>query len=98
MANATLFDFLFHRLVLRRVHFTDSNLACGLYGGVDVKRVWKLDCVRSCIDVIVVRVKVSSGIEPFSSMGTDSADTNQQPNGRICMDKSHILPNNPARQ
>ncbi len=48
--------------------------------------------------MIVVRVKVSSGFEPFSSMGTDSADTNQQPNGEICMDKSHLLPNNPARQ
>ncbi len=37
MANATLIDFLFHRLVLRRVHFTYSNLAWGLHGGVDVK-------------------------------------------------------------
>jgi hypothetical protein len=60
--------------------------------------VWRLDCVRSCIDVIVVRVKVSKGFEPFSSMGTDNADTNQQPNGEICMDKSHLLPNNPVRQ
>ncbi len=38
VANAILFDFLFHRLVLRRVHFAYSNLACGLHGGVDVKR------------------------------------------------------------
>jgi hypothetical protein len=38
VANATLFDFLFHRLVLIRVHLTYSNLACGLHGGVDVKR------------------------------------------------------------
>ncbi len=29
----------------------------------------------SCIDVIVVRVKVSRGIEPFSPMGIESADT-----------------------
>ncbi len=48
--------------------------------------------------MIVVRVKGSSGFEPFSSMGTDSADTNQLPNGEICMDNSHLLPNNPARQ
>jgi hypothetical protein len=52
----------------------------------------------SCIDVIVVRAKVSRGIEPFSPMEIDSADTSQPPNGEICMDKSHILPNNPARQ
>jgi hypothetical protein len=48
--------------------------------------------------VIVVRVKVSRGIEPFSPVGIDNADTSQPPNGEICMDKSHLLPNNPARQ
>jgi hypothetical protein len=47
--------------------------------------------------VIVVRVKVSRGIVPFSLMGIDSVDTNQPSNGEICMDKSHLLPNNPAR-
>ncbi len=46
----------------------------------------------------VVRVNVSRGFEPFSPMGIDSADTNQPFNGEICMDKSHLLPNNPARQ
>ncbi len=51
---------------------------------------------RSYIDVIVVRVKVSSGIEPFSPMEIDSADTSQPPHGEICMDKSHLLPNNQA--
>jgi hypothetical protein len=30
VANATLFYFLFHRFVLRRVHFTYNNLACWL--------------------------------------------------------------------
>ncbi len=44
----------------------------------------------SCIDVIVVRVKVSIGIWPFFPMGIESADTNQPPNGEICMDKSQI--------
>jgi hypothetical protein len=48
--------------------------------------------------MIVVRVKVSRGIVTFSLMGIDSADTNQPSNGEICMDKSHLLPNNPARQ
>jgi hypothetical protein len=52
----------------------------------------------SCIDVIVVRVKVSRGFEPLSPMGIDSADTNQPSNGEICMDKSQLLLNNPARQ
>ncbi len=31
-------------------------------------------------------------------MEIDSADIRQPPNGEICMDKSHLLPNNPARQ
>jgi hypothetical protein len=48
---------------------------------------------RSCIDVIVVRVKVSRGIEPFYLMVIDSAD-----NGEISMNKSHLLRNDPARQ
>ncbi len=48
------------------------------------------------IDVIVARVIVSRGIEPFSPMGIDIADTSQPPNGEIGMDKSHLLPNKPA--
>ena len=47
--------------------------------------------------MIVVRVKVSRGIVPFFPKVVDSADTGQWPNGEICMDKSHLLPNNPAR-
>ncbi len=47
--------------------------------------------------MIVVRVKVNRGFESLSPMGIDSADTSQPPNGEICMDKSHLLPNNPAR-
>ncbi len=34
--------------------------------------------------MIVVRVKVSRGIGPFSPMGIDSANTNQPSNGEIC--------------
>jgi hypothetical protein len=45
-----------------------------------------------------IGLKVSRGIEPFSPMGTESADTRQPPNGKICIDKSHLLPNNPAQQ
>ncbi len=52
----------------------------------------------SCIDVIVVRLKVSRGIEPFSPMGIDAADTSPPPNVEICMDKSQLLSNNPTRQ
>jgi hypothetical protein len=48
--------------------------------------------------MILVRVKVSRENVPFSPMGIDSADTNQPSNGEVCMDKSHLLPNNPARQ
>ncbi len=46
----------------------------------------------------VFKVKVSRGILSFSPMGIDSADTSQAPKGDICMDKSHLLSNNPARQ
>jgi hypothetical protein len=56
--------------------------------------------IRSCIDMIVVRVKVSRGIKPFSLIEIDSADTtgSQPPNGEIHMGESHLLSNNPARQ
>ncbi len=77
---------------MSRVHFTYSDFARGLHGDVDACLFW------SCIDVIVSRVKVSIGIVPFSPIGIDSANTNQPSNGEIFMDKSHLLPNNPARQ
>jgi hypothetical protein len=54
--------------------------------------------VWSCIEVIVVSVKVSSGMETFSPMGINGVGTSQPPNGEICMDKSHLLTNNPVRQ
>ncbi len=76
----------------RRVHFTYSNFACVLHVVVFLARFW------SCIDMIEVRVKVSRGIVPFFPMGIDSADISQPPNGEICMDKSHLLLNNPDRQ
>jgi hypothetical protein len=40
--------------------------------------------------VIVVRIRVSRGFEPFSPTGID---TSHPPNGEISMDKSHLLPN-----
>jgi hypothetical protein len=65
--------------------------------------VWTSRGLGAClfwiyIDVIVVRVKVSRGIVPFYPMGIEITDTGQQINGEICMDKLHLLPNNPARQ
>jgi hypothetical protein len=36
---------------------------------------WKLVSLRSCIFVFVVEVKVSRGLEPFSPMGNDRANT-----------------------
>jgi hypothetical protein len=35
--NDTLFDFLFHRFVMRRVHFTYSRFAWGLHGDVGLR-------------------------------------------------------------
>jgi hypothetical protein len=69
----SLFLILIHRSVLRRAHLLYSNFAWELHGGVDVK--WSACLCRSCIDVIVVRVIVSRGIEPFSPMEIDSAAT-----------------------
>ncbi len=50
--------------------------------------------------MIVVRNKVSRGIEPFSPMGIDSAEseTSQSPNGEFCMDKSSRLLSNTVTQ
>jgi hypothetical protein len=78
-------------LILPYSNFASGG-AGGVHGGVDVKLFW------NCIGVILVKVKVSRGTVPFSPMGIDSADTGQPPNGEICMGKSHLLPNNPARQ
>jgi hypothetical protein len=50
------------------------------------------------IDVILVRVKVGREIVLFSPRRIDIADTFQPTTGEICMDKSHLLPNNPAQQ
>jgi hypothetical protein len=70
--NATPFLLLFHRLVLRRVHFTYSTVI--LLGGCMV--VWTWSGLEAClfwsfIDIIVVRIKVSRGIEPFFPVGID---------------------------
>jgi hypothetical protein len=48
-----------------------SKFAWESHGGVDVK----VCLFWSCIDVIVVRGKVSRGIVAFYPMGVDSADT-----------------------
>ncbi len=72
-----------------------------LIGGCLVVWTWRgpeTCLLKICIDVIVVRVKISRGIEPFSSMGIDSADTSLLPNEEILIDKSRVHPNYPARQ
>jgi hypothetical protein len=68
-----------------------SNVDRGLHGGVDVKWSGGL-LVKDLlyIDVIVVGLK--------SAEERNIADTSQLPNGKIWIDKSHLLPINPARQ
>ncbi len=73
---------LFFIFLLTGIETSTFYIPYGLHGGVDVKRCGGL-LVWSCIEVIVVRVKVSRGMEPFSPMGIDSADTSQPPNGEI---------------
>jgi hypothetical protein len=70
-----LFLIFISQIGIEACTFICSNFAWGLHGGVDVV-VWRLACL-GVIDVIVVRVKVSRGIQPFSPMEIDSADTIQ---------------------
>jgi hypothetical protein len=95
VANATLLIFLFHRFVLRRVHFTYSSFAWGLHGYVDVRWSGSL-LVWSGIDVFVVKVKVSRGIVPFSHWRSTVRTLINRPKGRFAWTK-HIFPKNPAR-
>jgi hypothetical protein len=87
------FIFLFHRFVFGRVHFTYSTVI--LLGSCMV--MWTWGGREAYSDVIVVMVKVSRRIVSFSLLEIDSADTKQPSNEEICMDKSHLLPNNPVR-
>ncbi len=48
--------------------------------------------------MIVVRVKVSRGFEPFSPWGSTVRTLVNRPHGEIRVDKSHLLTINPARQ
>ncbi len=77
-----------------------SKITYWKYPRLNTNVVWAWGGLEAClfwnsIDVIVLRVKVSKGIEPFSPIGMD---TSQPPHWEICMDKSRLLPNNPARQ
>ncbi len=88
--------FLFHRLVMRRVHLSYSillggSLAVWMWGGLEPRLFW------SALPCLWLGLK-STGDLCHSPMGIDGADTRQQPKGEICMDKSHLLSNNPARQ
>jgi hypothetical protein len=61
-------EYILHTVILLGVCivvWTISDLEACLFG--------------SCMDVIVVRVKVSSGIMPFSPMGIDSANISRLP-------------------
>jgi hypothetical protein len=88
--------FLFHRLVMRRVHLTYSILLGGCLA------VWTWVGLEPCLfwsalTCLWLLLKLAGDL-CHSPMGIDSADTRQQPKGEICMDKSHLLSNNPARQ
>jgi hypothetical protein len=98
VANATLLFIFISQIGNETSTFFIQYFAWGLLGGVDVKGSGGL-LVLICIDVIVVIGFKSAGdLLCHSPMGIDSADIRQQPNGELCMDKSHLLPNNPARQ
>jgi len=92
VANATLFlVFLFHRLILRRVHFTCSNFAWGLHGGADVKWSGGLLVLGAALTWLWLGLKSVEDLSHYPPMGIDSADTSQLSNGEICMGKSHFF-------
>ncbi len=96
VTNATLFIFYFtdcywDEYILHTVILLGGCMVVWVWSRLEACLFW------SWIHVIVVRVKVSRGFEPLPPMVIDSADTNQPSNGQICMDKSHLLPNNPDR-
>jgi hypothetical protein len=91
VANATFFFFCFHRLVLRRVNFILYIVFClGVAWWCGRELVWKLACFGSALTWLWLGLK-SAGELCHSPLGIDSADNSQQPNGEICIDKSHIL-------
>jgi hypothetical protein len=75
----SLYCFFYFTKVLIRVHFTNGNFALGLHSGVDVNAClfW------SCMDVIVVRVKVSRGIVPSPQLGSTLWTLVNRPMGRF---------------
>jgi hypothetical protein len=72
--------YLFHILVLIQVHFSCSNFAAWW---LEREVVWRLSCFCSCIDMIVVRVKVSREIVPFLQWGSTVCTQANHPKGRI---------------
>jgi hypothetical protein len=85
VAYATLFDFLFSQADIdTSTFFTYSNFAGELHGGVDVMYISVEACLFwFCIDVIVVRVKVSKGFETFSPWGSTVRTLVHRPMGRF---------------
>ncbi len=71
--------------ILHTVILLGGCMVVWTWSGLEACLFW------SCIDVIVVRVKVSRGIEPFSPMGIDSADTSQPPNGAVLWNRNYFL-------
>ncbi len=70
--------------------FIDSSFAWGLNSGVDER--WPGVCLfRSCIDVIVVRLK-------SAEERSHSRQWRSTVRKLVNRDKSHLLPSNPARQ
>ncbi len=86
-----LTDWYWDEYILHTLILLGGCMVVWTWSGLEAFLFW------SCIDTIVVRVKVSRGIVPFFPMGIDSADTSQPLIGEACIDKSHLLPNNPAR-
>jgi hypothetical protein len=82
-ANATRFDFLFHRLVLRRVHFTYSNFVWGLHGGVDVKWSRGLLVFGAVVTYLCLWLKSIEDLRHYSQWGSTVRTLVTLPMGRF---------------
>jgi hypothetical protein len=60
--------------------------------------VWKLACFEAALTWLWSRLKSADELRHSPKWGSTVRTLGNRPMGEICTDKSHSLPNNPARQ
>ncbi len=93
-----MIDFLFRRLVLRRVGFTYSNFSWGLHGGVDVKWSRGLLVFGARLTWLWLGLKSVEDLSHYPQWGSTVRTLVNLPMGRFAWaNHIYVLPNNPAR-